>query len=156
MKSTIKWQTGIPTFSGPYLTMSVKSFTQEKPDIKIHNYWLQQWPVNGQERIIAWCRLDDISFTNTHLILRRTVFLLIASIWTILAALLWMPSFIVITIVGAPICYILDGTCILDHPIMTKWIMDLECFTKPITWLKEKLLTDNTLQHFIKQNYHNN
>jgi hypothetical protein len=156
MKSTIKWQTGTPTFSGPYLTMSVKSFTQEKPDIKIHNYWLQQWPVNGDERIIAWCKLDDISFTNTNLILHRAVFLLTSSIWIIVAAVLWMPSFIVLTIIGYPICYILDGTNILDHPILKNWIMDLDCFEKPVAWLKENLLLDKTLQQFIKQNYHNN
>lgn len=156
MKSTIKWKTGTPPFSGPYLTMSVKSFTQEKPDIKIHNYWCQQWPVNSQERIIAWCRLDDISFTNTNLVLRRAVFLLIASLWTILAAILWIPSFLIFTIIGAPICYIWNGTCILDHPILKNWIMDFECFEKPIAWLKENLLLDKTLRHFIEQNYHNN
>lgn len=156
MKSTIKWQTGTPTFSGKYLTMSVKSFTQETPDIGIHDYWLQQWTLKGQERIIAWCMLDDISFTSTNLILRRATFLLTVSIWVVIAAILWMPSFIVLVVIGGPVCYILDGTCILDHSIVKNWIMDLECFEKPTAWLKEKLLVDNTLRHFIDQNYHNN
>lgn len=156
MKSTIKWQTGTPTFSGKYLTMSVKSFTQEKPDVKIHDYRLPRWILHDHERIIAWCELDDISFTSTNLMLRRAAFLLASSIWTIIAAILWMPSFIVLTIVGTPICYIMDGTNILDHPIVKNWIMDLECFEKPVAWLKEKLLLDRTLRHFIEQNYHNN
>lgn len=156
MKSTINWKTGTPTFSGPYLTMSVKSFTQEKPDIKIRDYDLYKWKTYSDERIIAWCKLDDISFTNTNLILRRAVFLLTSSIWIIVAAVLWMPLFIVLTIIGYPICYILDGTNILDHPILKNWIMDLECFETPVHWLKENLLLDKTLQQFIKQNYHNN
>ena len=156
MKSTIKWKTGTPPFSGKYLTMSVKSFTQEKPDITIRDYNIYEWKSYGDERIIAWCKLDDISFTNTNLILRRAVFLLTSSIWIIVAALLWMPSFIVLTIIGYPICYILDGTNILDHPILKNWIMDLDCFEKPVAWLKENLLLDKTLQQFIKQNYHNN
>lgn len=156
MKSTIKWQTGTPDFSGKYLTMSVKSFTQEKPDITIRDYNIYEWKAYGDERIIAWCKLDAISFTNTNLILRRAVFLLTSSIWIIVAAVLWMPSFIVLTIIGYPICYILDGTNILDHPILKNWIMDLDCFEKPVAWLKENLLLDKTLQQFIKQNYHNN
>lgn len=156
MKSTIKWQTGAPDFSGQYLTMSVKSFTQEKPDIKIRDYDLYKWKAYGDERIIAWCELDDISFTNTNLILRRAAFLLAVSIWVVIAAILWMPSFIVLFVIGGPVCYILNGTNILDHPIMTNWIMDLACFEKPVAWLKENLLLDKTLQQFIKQNYHNN
>lgn len=156
MKSTIKWQTGTPDFSGKYLTMSVKSFTQETPDITIRDYNIYKWNAYSDERIIAWCKLDDISFTSTNLILRRAAFLLTVSIWVVIAAILWMPSFIVLFVIGGPICYIMDGTCILDHPIVKNWIMDLECFEKPVAWLKEKLLIDSTLRHFIEQNYHNN
>ena len=78
MKSTIKWQTGIPIETGDYLVLIYSPLPEVKPRVDI-NYWrASKWQTQSLDKgqVVAWCKLTTINTPIDASILHRIIFLL--------------------------------------------------------------------------------
>lgn len=153
MKSTIKWQTGIPTETGDYLVLIYSPLPEVKPRVDI-NYWrASKWQTQSLDKgqVVAWCKLTTINTPIDASILHRIIFLLCAIPTAVILGLSWIPAFIIAAVIGAIVCYVWDGTGLFDCKWFEKIFIDIGYVEIPIKWLHKKIVYENSLLYIIQR-----